>query len=112
TRTMRVEIDVPNPGQQLRPGMFGTATLHLRKPAPGAVRLPASCVVAAPGGKRAVYVVRDGKARRAEGQVGHRVGKEVEVLSGLKPADQVVADPTGLTGEVVPVEVKDGPGAK
>jgi RND family efflux transporter MFP subunit len=112
TRTMRVEIDVPNPGGQLRPGMFGTATLHLRKPAPGAVRLPASCLVAAPGGKKAVYVVRGGKARRTEVRVGHRVDEEVEVLSGLKPADLVVTDPRGLTGEVVPVEVKEGPGAK
>src|SRR5262249_33595856 len=103
TRTMRAEIDVPNPNQQLRPGMFGTATLHLRKPAPGAVRLPASCLVAAPGGKKAVYVVRGGKARRTEVQLGEEDRKEVEVLSGLKPADLVVTDPKGLTGEVVAV---------
>ena len=33
-------------------------------------------------------------------------GDEVEVLSGLKPTDQVVLNPNGLTGEVVPVEVE------
>jgi RND family efflux transporter MFP subunit len=38
TRTMRAEIDLSNAHQQLRPGMAGTATLHLGKgasPAPG-----------------------------------------------------------------------------
>jgi multidrug efflux pump subunit AcrA (membrane-fusion protein) len=31
TRTMRVEVDVPNPDGKLRPGMYGTATLKLGK---------------------------------------------------------------------------------
>jgi len=27
TRTMRVEIDLPNPDEKLQPGMYGTLTL-------------------------------------------------------------------------------------
>jgi multidrug efflux pump subunit AcrA (membrane-fusion protein) len=103
---MRVEIDVPNPKQGLRPGMSGTATFHLGK-VPGAVRVPLSCFVTLPAGnKYAVYVVRDGKAHRTEVETGTEYEKEVEVLSGLKPADLVVIDPKGLKGAVVPVEVK------
>jgi hypothetical protein len=30
---MRIEIDVPNPREQLRPGMYAQVTLALRPPA-------------------------------------------------------------------------------
>jgi multidrug resistance efflux pump len=33
SRTMRIEIDVPNPREQLRPGMYAQVTLALRPPA-------------------------------------------------------------------------------
>ncbi len=45
TATMRVEIDVANPQQQLRPGMSGTATVHLRKGPDNALRVPTQAVV-------------------------------------------------------------------
>jgi RND family efflux transporter MFP subunit len=110
TGSMRVEIDVPNPKQQLRPGMFGRATLHLQKGAANSLRLPRSCLVALSGGKHAVYVVVDGKAhltmvRIGPGGIGPG-GKEVEVVSGLKSSHRVVTDPKGLNGKVVDVEVK------
>jgi RND family efflux transporter MFP subunit len=113
SRTMRVEIDVPNPKGQLRPGMSGTATLHLRKGTPGALRLPLSCLAAPlPESRHLVYVVGDGQARRTPVRVGFQDDKDFEVLSGLKPTDLVVADPRGLKGDVVPVEVKEEPGPK
>jgi RND family efflux transporter MFP subunit len=113
TGSMRVEIDVANPRQQLRPGMSGAATLHLKKASPRAFRLPVSCLAGAvPGAKQAVYVVKDGKAQRTPVEVGTRAAGVVEVLSGLKSTDLVVADAKGLTGETVAVEVKEKPGAK
>ena len=30
TRTMRAEIELPNPKLHLRPGMYGTASVYLR----------------------------------------------------------------------------------
>jgi RNA polymerase sigma factor (sigma-70 family) len=113
THTMRVEIDVPNPTQQLRPGMYGTATLHLGPGPADALRLPASALVRkGPGEPGAVYVVRDGKAHRTPVQVGTSNGKEMEVLSGLKPDDLVVTDPDGLRGDVVPVKRTEKPAPK
>jgi HlyD family secretion protein len=104
-RTMRIEIDVPNPKGQFRPGAFGSVTLYLEKATPGAVRLPISSI-RSDKGEPAVYVVRDGEARRAPVKLGHRGEGEVEITSGLKATDLIVADPKGLTGEVVPVETK------
>jgi RND family efflux transporter MFP subunit len=107
TETMQVEVDVPNPKQQLLPGMFGSVTI-LMKGAADALHLPASCLGLLPGRKHAVYVVRDGKAHLTVVQVGATVGEEVEIVSGLKPTDQVVTAVKGLKGQVVPVEVKPG----
>jgi HlyD family secretion protein len=57
-----------------------------------------------------VYVVRESKAHRVAVRVGTDDGKNVEVLSGLKPTDLVVRQPRGLTGDAVPVNVEEGPG--
>src|SRR5262249_30184157 len=108
TRTMRVEIDVDNPRGQLRPGASGTVMLHLGKATPGALRLPLSCLAPrSSSGDNEVYVVRNGKARRTPVKIGNVGEHEVEIVSGLKATDQVVADPGRLTEDVVPVEVRE-----
>jgi RND family efflux transporter MFP subunit len=115
TQTMRVEIDVPNPKGLLRPGMPGQVTIMLGKGRPDALRIPLSAVVFGPEDKEMVYVVRDNKAHRVPVEVRVLIGNEinndnqVEVRSGLKSTDRVVIDPKGLTGDVVPVEVKMEP---
>jgi RND family efflux transporter MFP subunit len=105
-RSMRVEIDVPNPKGLLRPGMDGKATIHLAKGDPKAFRIPDTALVAHPTKSMMVYVVRDGKALLTPIKVGTQEGSEIEIRSGLKPTDQVVVEPKGLTGEAIPVEVK------
>jgi RND family efflux transporter MFP subunit len=110
TRTMPVEIDVPNPKGLLRPGMHAYAHIHL-KASPDALRVPTSCMVGplGPWSGGIVYVVHDSKTRRTYVDTGHLQAGRVEILAGLKPSDRVVIDPKGLTGDVVPVEVKDAP---
>ncbi len=108
--TMRVEIDVPNPKQQLRPGMVGSVVVHL-KPSSTGMRLPRSCVLESKDPRfpfpYAVYVVRKGKAHRIAVGIGTQTATEVEVTGGLKADDRVVVDPKGLEGEGVAVEVKE-----
>jgi RND family efflux transporter MFP subunit len=105
SRTMRVEIDIPNPKQILRPGMFGGASIHAYKGPATALRLPAAALVRSSDDESAVYVVHDGKAHRTVVRVGAQIGGEVEILSGLKKDHGVVADAKELSGEDVPVEI-------
>jgi membrane fusion protein (multidrug efflux system) len=42
------------------------------------------------GDKNYVYVIRDNRARRTEIRLGQRMPGEVEVLSGLRPGEQIV----------------------
>jgi HlyD family secretion protein len=90
SRTMRVEIDLPNPKGQLREGMYGTATITL-EPVSTNLTVPPACVVERTSKGRAfIYVVRDGVARRTDVELGTDNGMLVEILSGLKPDDAVI----------------------
>jgi len=90
TRTMRVEIDLPNPERLLREGMYGTCTIRL-DPKTRNLTIPRACVVESAGrSKGIVFVVREGAACRLVVELGADNGSLVEVLSGLRPSDDVV----------------------
>src|SRR5262249_9456575 len=108
TRTMRVEIDVPNPDGKLKDGMYGEVTIHLQEPPKDAFTVRSSCLHKRQDSKRKdhwwVYVVRKDKVARAAVRVGLDTGVEAEIipLSGkelprgtivLQPDDEVIVDP-------------------
>ncbi|MBN9520663.1 efflux RND transporter periplasmic adaptor subunit [bacterium] len=96
TRMMRTEIDLPNPDGRLRRGMFGRVRLALQPGALSAVRIPSAALVGkAEGGKAVVRVVRDDVAQVVPVVFGVDNGAEVEILSGLSPADSVIVRASG-----------------
>jgi RND family efflux transporter MFP subunit len=93
TRTMRVEVDVPNPKLDLVPGMYADATLVLDA-ANGAIVAPVQAIDRTESGARVLVVSGDGKS---EGKVEERkiaLGLEaddrIEVTRGLGAGDLVV----------------------
>jgi RND family efflux transporter MFP subunit len=105
SRTMRTECDLPNSKGLLVNGMFGAMTLHLGKTEKN-LSIPSACFAGT--GKndtRPVFVVQNGKAHRIEVQIGMDDGIRAEVLSGLKPEDQVVQDHGPGLAEGAPVKV-------
>jgi RND family efflux transporter MFP subunit len=86
--SLRTEVDCPNPGGTMRPGMYATATIVLEE-RPGALALPASAIVR-DGTQTLCCAVRDGKIARLPLQLGIRAGDDVEVLSGLEASETVV----------------------
>ncbi len=76
-RTLRTEIDLPNPRHKLLPGMYVQATITVQHP--NAWTLPAAAVVTE-GDQTFCYRVEDGKAIRTPLQIGLRGGGLVEVL--------------------------------
>jgi len=102
-RTLRAELDLPNPDGLLRPGMYATAHILLQD-RPDALVLPQSAV--AGSGKQAFcWTVRDSKAVKTPITPGLQVGSEVEVVSGLKGDELVVQSPPGSLREGQTVEV-------
>jgi RND family efflux transporter MFP subunit len=107
TRTMRAEIDIPNPKNKLRDGMFCRVTISLDASAKG-LRIPSSSVfVDRQTKKTAVYVVVDGKARRRTVEIGQEDGRMTEIVSGISATDLVVQRPSGELGDNVPVEAEE-----
>jgi len=90
TRTVKVYVELPNPGARFRPDMFGTLRhVASRRRAPV---VPLASVVQQYG--RAVVFVERAIARfeRREVVLGAREGDRVAVLSGVTPGERVVVD--------------------
>jgi HlyD family secretion protein len=93
-RMMRVEIDLLNPDDVLFDGMYGKASITLQQDRKS-LAVPATCVVEHSGRSGgAVFVVRDGTARRVEVKLGGDNGTLAEIRSGIGPNDLVVV-PSG-----------------
>ncbi len=88
TRTMLVEIDIPNPGEALVSGMFVEVVLSLRQHRDALVIPPAALV--ADNSSKAVFVVDQGVARKVSVKTDIDDGAWVEVTSGLTGAEDVV----------------------
>jgi RND family efflux transporter MFP subunit len=91
TRTMHVEVDVPNADSHLAPGMYVTATLtqEVRK---GALAIPVDTAPNRKDGAATLYVV-DAQQRLGERRVtfGLETATQLEVTSGLAENDMVVS---------------------
>ena len=94
TRTLLVEIDLPNPDLGLRPGMFVTATLQLEE-RPEVLAIPPSALVSNTNGK-SVFAVENGAVRQIPVTVGLDDGMWVEITDGLQEDMEIVA--VGKTG--------------
>jgi len=93
TRTVRVRVEVPNPGFRIKPMMYGT--VRIEAAAPPAVTVPLTAVLPT-GDRDLAFVVRGGEIRPQEVTVGDRGDREVSVLDGIAPGDTVVASATFL----------------
>lgn len=112
SRTMHTEIDLPNPKNRIRPGMYGIARIILDTSTKHST-LPASCLVGeARDGEGEVFVVKDGKAKKTEIRIGADDGIRVEVLSGLSPDDEVISGTTSVTDGMPVRPVRATPDAR
>lgn len=88
TSTYRVEVELPNPGGALRPGMLAKLRL-LRRASDAAVVVPLFAVIRG-GGRAYAFVAEEGVARRREVETGIVNGDRVEVVSGLAHGELLV----------------------
>jgi RND family efflux transporter MFP subunit len=102
-RTLRTELDIPNPQGVLRPGMYATAEIVLQE-RPNVLALPLTAVFTVD--KQAFCCcVENGKVVRRRITLGLRTAQDVEVVEGLKGEELVVQVQAGSLQEGQPVEV-------
>jgi len=105
TRSLLVEIEIPNPNGVLRPSMFGRVLLTVNRFA-RAIIVPATAVLATDAGTF-VYVVRDGRVVKLAVKLGHDTGDEVQVVEGLQGREQLIIVGRDLVTEGTVVEVAE-----
>jgi RND family efflux transporter MFP subunit len=109
TRTMQVEIDVPNPDYHLQPGMYADVTLSANS-RPNALTIPIEAVQRSDNNIVTVLVLdAQNRVQSRRVQIGVESSNNVEVLSGLSEGERVIV---GNLGSYQPGEVvKPKPGA-
>jgi membrane fusion protein (multidrug efflux system) len=101
TRSMAARALVNNEGLTLKPGMLVMVTMHVQP------RLSLSipeCALVPTGSKAFVFLLIEGKAKRMEVKTGRRKPGYIEIISGLKEGQLIVAE--GLVGLQDGMEVK------
>jgi len=88
TRTATMEIEVPNPGYRLKPGMYARVRLTAERK-PDALTVARAAVVDIQG-KRGVSVLNENVAQFREVQTGLSDTERIEILSGLTEGTRVV----------------------
>jgi len=94
-RTAKVRIEVANPGEMMRPGMYATATLF-GKGKQNYAAVPASAIVHLHD-RDWVFIPVQEKFKRIEVVSGEQLPNNMQqILSGLQPGQQVVTNAINL----------------
>lgn len=88
TRTVIVEVEVPNSGNRLKPGMFAEVFV-IEQEVTNALVIPVSAVHTEEAGKF-VFRVEDGQARKVPVETGLEMDLEVQVTEGVNEGDAIV----------------------
>ncbi len=104
TRTMTVEVDLPNKDHRLKGGMFARVEVLVGKH-PQAIQIPLDAVSRLEESQY-VYVVKDGKAHQVPVELGARAENRVEVVKGLAGDEQLIVSGKDLVSEGVPVQIQ------
>lgn len=105
TRSAKVRIQVTNPGARLKAGMFAQGEILTGVNA-SAVMIPGAALYRDDRSAKtaSVFVVEGGKACRRVVRVGHERDSKIEVVEGLRPGEQLIAEQSIEISEGVRVE--------
>jgi RND family efflux transporter MFP subunit len=108
SRTMLVEIRVPNPDRALLPGMYAQVDLSSPRTNPPLL-IPGDSLVVRADGVQVAVVRSDHTVHLQKIQIGRDYGDKLEVISGLELGDMLIANPgdavvEGVKVDPVPVE--------
>jgi len=110
SRTLLVELRVPNEDCRLLPGMYAQVTFKLtRESMP--LLMASTALLVRPEGTLVAYVGKDNIVQYRKVRIGRDFGTEVEIVSGLEEGDVVMANPGTVIREGQKVEPQRGKGS-
>ncbi len=89
TRTFTVEVRVPNPTHKLHPGMYARTLFNMGQK-PGIMVSDVAVRKQTGSAERYLYVITaDSTAERRRVEVGRQVDNRLDILSGVRPGEQI-----------------------
>jgi RND family efflux transporter MFP subunit len=110
TRTLQVEISLPNKDGSLLPGAY--AQIELPVGTSGNLLAPSNSLMFRPEGPRVAVVDGGGHVHLQPVTVGRDFGQSIELLSGIHTGDQLVLNPADSLAEGDAVAVRPPPAPK
>jgi RND family efflux transporter MFP subunit len=92
TRTLRVEVDVPNARHALLPGMYVQVRFQLEGPS-NVVRLPGAAIVTRAEGSKVAVLDSSNVVHYRAVKIGRDYGTVLEVVDGLSGGETIVVRP-------------------
>jgi membrane fusion protein (multidrug efflux system) len=107
TRTLRLEVDVPNADGALLPGSYAQVHLQLHAAQPQ-YALPVNTLLFRPEGVQVATVDKNGAVALKTITIGRDFGSRVEIASGLAGNENVILNPTDAIAQGARVRVGGG----
>ena len=98
TRTLLTEVDVPNPNDAVRPGMYLQVKFVAMRTAPS-VLIPSAALVTRPDGSLVPILDENQTVRYRKVQLGRDLGAELEIVAGLEGGETVIVHPGDTLAE-------------
>ena len=114
TRTMLVEVQVPNPDGLLLPGMYAQVNFETPRISPPLV-IKGDALVIRTEGPRVAVITPQQTIHFQEVTLGRDLGDAIEILGGLQAGQQIVVNPGDSAVEgakVKPVLIEEADGGK
>ncbi len=105
--TFKVTVEVTDPTDRLKPGMFGRFNIEYDRHE-NTVLVPRSAMLRNDD-EASVFVISDGAAERRGVQTGYSNGDRLEILSGLEAGEQIVVVGQAGLSDGNPVRVVNRP---
>ena len=104
TRTLQVELQVPNPRGEIFAGSY--AQVRFNEAAdPGALTISDNAVIFRAQGTQVAVVGSDNKVQLRSVKLGRDFGNTVEVLAGLNASDRVIDNPPDSIADGMTVQI-------
>src|ERR1700730_7531852 len=105
SRTLLTELQLPNEDGQLFPGMYAEVKFALPQDS-RTLLVPGNAVMIRSDGPKVLVVDAKQTIRARAVKLGHDLGDKVEIVSGLNPAEPLVANPNDALRDGLEVKVQ------
>ncbi len=106
TRTLQMEVDLPNKEGKLLAGSYVQVALSVTGTSTALI-VPSNVILYRPDGTKIATVDANGHVKLLKVDIGHDLGDTLEILHGLTPQDTIVLNPPDSLADNDVVNVKE-----